>query len=42
MGLSFTTIASTGANAAIVHYHPTETRFSKLKLDEIFLLDSGG
>jgi len=39
---SFATIASTGANAAIIHYHPDDKLSSKLHKDAIFLCDSGG
>jgi len=41
-GLSFTSISCSGPNAAIVHYHPTETKNSPMKVNQIYLLDSGG
>lgn len=42
-GLSFSTIAGSGANSAIVHYEPTEQDNSQLDLENgILLLDSGG
>jgi Xaa-Pro aminopeptidase len=42
MGLSFDTISCSGANAAIIHYHPEKGKSGIIKLDEIYLLDSGG
>lgn len=36
--LSFSTIAASGPNAAIVHYHRTERHL----IDSLFLMDSGG
>lgn len=41
-GLSFATIAASGANAAIVHYEPTNENFSNLEMNNVLLLDSGG
>ena len=41
-GLSFTTISGGGANAAVIHYHPTENVSSKITKDMIHLVDSGG
>lgn len=41
-GLSFGTISSVGANAAVIHYKPNETESKILTKDEIYLLDSGG
>lgn len=41
-GLSFGTISSVGANAAVIHYKPTETDAKVLTTSEIYLLDSGG
>lgn len=38
---SFDTIAASGENAAIVHYHPTEKSNKKLKKNSVLLLDSG-
>ncbi len=40
-GLSFPTIAGTGANGAIVHYRVTEKSNRPLKAGSLFLLDSG-
>jgi Xaa-Pro aminopeptidase len=42
MGLSFQTISCTGANAAIIHYHPKIGKAAIIKLQDIYLLDSGG
>ncbi|MCH8999454.1 MAG: aminopeptidase P family protein [Proteobacteria bacterium] len=39
--LSFDTIAGAGANGAIVHYRAREETQGRLKLGELFLLDSG-
>ncbi|MCH8000905.1 MAG: aminopeptidase P family protein [Proteobacteria bacterium] len=39
--LSFDTIAGAGANGAIVHYRAREASQGRLKLGELFLLDSG-
>jgi Xaa-Pro aminopeptidase len=41
MGLSFDTISSTGANAAIIHYSPKPESCATINKDEIFLFDSG-
>lgn len=41
-GLSFETIAASGANAAIVHYEPTSDYFSAIEMNNVLLLDSGG
>ena len=41
-GLSFATIAASGANAAIVHYEPTSDVYSPIEYDNVLLLDSGG
>ena len=41
-GLSFDTISSGGPNAAMIHYHPTETKTSPITRDMVHLLDSGG
>ena len=38
---SFTTIAASGANGAIVHYHPTAKTNAPLSKDSLLLLDSG-
>lgn len=40
-GLSFSTIAASGSNSAIVHYEPTPDDFSKVDMNSILLLDSG-
>ncbi|CCE80224.1 Piso0_003326 [Millerozyma farinosa CBS 7064] len=40
-GLSYETISSSGANAAIVHYAPTEDDSSPLDPTKIYLLDTG-
>lgn len=40
-GTSFTSISSIGANAAIIHYHPTATKNSPMSRD-LYLIDSGG
>jgi len=42
INLSFAAIASTGSNAAIIHYHPEEKSSSKIQKDLVFLCDSGG
>lgn len=42
MGLSFETISSVGANAAIIHYKPEEETASEIVKEKIYLLDSGG
>lgn len=39
---SFSTIAAYGANAAMMHYEPTETSCAKLKPEGLLLVDSGG
>ncbi|KAF9236077.1 hypothetical protein BU15DRAFT_64352 [Melanogaster broomeanus] len=40
-GLSFTTISSTGLNAAIIHYSPDPKNCATITKDEIYLCDSG-
>ncbi|PHJ18576.1 creatinase domain-containing protein [Cystoisospora suis] len=40
-GLSFSTIASVDANAAVVHYRPTKGKSAPLTTSSLFLLDSG-
>lgn len=40
-GPSFPTISSAGANAAVIHYHPSDNPRTKLSLDQIYLCDSG-
>ncbi len=42
IGLSFETIGAFGSNGAIVHYHPQSEKSKILKLDNLFLIDSGG
>lgn len=42
MGLSFGTILSSGANGAIIHYHPTKENSADLNPSEMILCDSGG
>ena len=42
MGLSFSTIAGSGANGAIIHYHPEEATCAKVDAKHLLLLDSGG
>ncbi|KAG1815096.1 peptidase M24, structural domain-containing protein [Suillus subaureus] len=41
-GLSFTTISSTGPNAAVIHYSPDPDDCAVIKKDQIYLCDSGG
>ncbi|KAJ8595569.1 Creatinase/aminopeptidase [Rhizopogon salebrosus TDB-379] len=41
-GPSFTTISSTGPNAAIIHYSPDPADCATVKKDQIYLCDSGG
>ncbi|GAA93903.1 uncharacterized protein L969DRAFT_84646 [Mixia osmundae IAM 14324] len=40
-GLSFTTISSTGPNAAIIHYSPDPESCATIDKDQIYLCDSG-
>ncbi|KAF8605627.1 Creatinase/aminopeptidase [Ceratobasidium sp. AG-I] len=40
-GLSFTTISGTGPNGAIIHYSPPEKGSAEIKLDQMYLCDSG-
>lgn len=42
MGLSFDTISSTGANGAIIHYKPEHKTCAMVKVDQMYLCDSGG
>lgn len=42
VGLSFTTISSTGANGAIIHYQAERGNCSIIDKDKIYLCDSGG
>ncbi|CAH6718593.1 putative Xaa-Pro aminopeptidase Fra1p [[Candida] jaroonii] len=41
VGLSFSTISSSGANSAIIHYSPSSTNYSMINPDSIYLNDSG-
>lgn len=41
-GLSFETISSVGANAAIIHYAAKEDSCAELQPDSMYLCDSGG
>jgi len=41
-GLSFTTISSTGPNAAIIHYSPDPNDCAIIRKDQVYLCDSGG
>jgi Xaa-Pro aminopeptidase len=41
-GLSFTTISSTGPNAAVIHYSPDPDDCAIIRKDQIYLCDSGG
>ena len=40
--LSFPTIAGSGPNGAIVHYHATKKTDRKIQKSDLFLIDSGG
>jgi len=40
--LSFATIAGSGANGAIIHYHPKKETCATLEKSKMFLCDSGG
>jgi len=40
-GLSFATISSTGANAAVIHYHPQKPGCATIDPKAIYLCDSG-
>lgn len=42
MGLSFDTISSTGPNGAVIHYKPEHGSCAIVKMDQIYLCDSGG
>ncbi|HWR22942.1 MAG TPA: aminopeptidase P family protein [Feifaniaceae bacterium] len=42
LGLSFPTIGGYGPNAAMQHYHATESNCAPVKPEGFFLLDSGG
>lgn len=41
MGLSFDTISSTGANAAVIHYSPPEQGSAVIDKKQVYLCDSG-
>lgn len=41
VGLSFPTISSTGANAAVIHYKPEEGNCSTVDPEQVYLCDSG-
>ncbi|KAJ3322812.1 hypothetical protein HDV06_002673 [Boothiomyces sp. JEL0866] len=41
-GLSFDTISSTGPNGAIIHYKPEHGTCAKIRVDQMYLCDSGG
>lgn len=41
VGLSFSTISSTGANAAVIHYKPEEGNCSTVDPKQVYLCDSG-
>ncbi|AFR98124.2 xaa-Pro aminopeptidase [Cryptococcus neoformans C23] len=41
MGLSFETISSTGANAAVIHYSPPEQGSKVIEKKQMYLCDSG-
>lgn len=42
VGLSFETISSSGPNAAVIHYAPATDSTFLIKIDQIYLCDSGG
>ncbi|XP_053397109.1 xaa-Pro aminopeptidase 1-like isoform X1 [Mercenaria mercenaria] len=41
-GDSFASISSSGSNAAIIHYFPTNTTDRRITANDIYLIDSGG
>ncbi|KAI9139668.1 putative Xaa-Pro aminopeptidase P [Paraphysoderma sedebokerense] len=41
IGLSFDTISGVGSNGAIIHYKPEKSTAKKLKVNEMYLCDSG-
>uniref|UniRef100_A0A8C9TN22 X-prolyl aminopeptidase (aminopeptidase P) 2, membrane-bound n=1 Tax=Scleropages formosus TaxID=113540 RepID=A0A8C9TN22_SCLFO len=41
-GSSFETISASGPNAALAHYSPTDETCRKLRVEEMYLIDSGG
>jgi hypothetical protein len=40
--VSFESISAVGANAAVIHYRPTELTDARINDQEVYLLDSGG
>ncbi|KAJ3300513.1 hypothetical protein HK104_011019 [Borealophlyctis nickersoniae] len=42
VGLSFDTISSTGPNGAIIHYKPERGSCADIRVDQLYLCDSGG
>lgn len=42
VSLSFPTISSAGANAAVIHYRPEVGKCAKITKDTVYLVDSGG
>ena len=42
MGLSFSSISSSGPNGAVIHYHPHPDTNRTLTPNEMYLIDSGG
>ncbi|XP_017955391.1 xaa-Pro aminopeptidase ApepP [Drosophila navojoa] len=41
MGLSFTTISSSGPNGSVIHYHPAQETNRPINDQEVYLCDSG-
>jgi len=41
MGLSFTTISSSGSNGSVIHYHPAQETNRQITDKEVYLCDSG-
>lgn len=41
MGLSFTTISSSGPNGSVIHYHPAKETNRPINVKEVYLCDSG-
>ena len=42
VGDSFPTISSSGANAAVIHYHAEHGRCKPIDIDAVYLCDTGG